>query len=50
MGGFVVGFGARWSGDEFVFLWVSLLDLRVLLWFELLSVVNVGVVLCVSMG
>ncbi len=24
--------------------------MRVLLWFELLSVVNVGVVLCVSMG
>ena len=50
MGGFVVGFDAQWGGDEFVFLWVSLLDLRVLLWFKLLSVVNVGVVLYVSMG
>ena len=50
MGGLVVGFGAQWGGVEFIFLWVSLLDLRVFLWFELLSVVNVGVVLCVSMG
>ena len=29
MGGLVVGFGAQWGGVEFIFLWVSHMDLRV---------------------